>query len=99
MLSNVTLGASVVATKIAYFNADVSDLLPNPSFSMTNIDGTYAFINVPGHPLTVKTMILLDGEVKVMHSFEVVIIGGAVSIYGTHGAGPSNYGYFEGVEE
>jgi|GEM_PF-6232333 len=94
LIEGATLGLSVWPTSFVYFDANIQDLYPDQNLKATNTDATYAAINQPAHPVKAVSLARIDDEIVVIGNFSFLVLPNSVSIYGIHGAQPSNYGYF-----
>jgi len=94
LIKDATIGATVIPTKLGYFNADISDLLPNPALTSSNKDSTFALINQPAYEARLIGLALIGGEVTKISEFKIQVLAQSVSIYSLHGPQPMNYGSF-----
>ncbi len=93
LIKGATVGTSIIPTKLAYFNATVHNLLPNPALKASNSDSTFSGVNMPEGNLRIVSLARIDGQtVTKIADFTINMNKQTVSIYGIHGPGPTNYG-------
>lgn len=98
IIKDATVGFDILPTKRGYFNANVSDLLPDTSKNASNSDGTFAAVDMPTQqpePVKIVSLVMVNDEVKIMSEFKVVVVPDSVTIYGIHGAEPANIHMYE----
>ena len=98
LVKEATVGITILPTKLTYFDAHVEDLLPTPSLSASNADSTFSAIDQPAGPVLMMALAKVNGEIVIVGEFPVVVIENSVAIYSLHGAGPMNYGLFQGPD-
>ena len=94
LIQGATVGFTRTPTHYGYFNANVSNLLPNTAATYTSPDATYAAVNIPaeaGCPVKVRALVKIDGEIVVAGERSVQPVPQSVIICAFRFGNPINY--------
>jgi hypothetical protein len=94
LIKNAVVSLTVSPSVLAYFNANVENLLPSQGLETTNEDGTFAAVNQPAMSVRLVGVAKVNGAIVKLNDFTINMLPGTVSILAFHGAGPATYGIF-----